>query len=46
MALSARTFQTAANYKGEMSAAAYAAMNTAGWWTNKTHAGRSNVRVR
>ena len=35
MALSARTFQTAANYKGEMSAAAYAAMNTAGWWTNK-----------
>ena len=30
MALSARTFQTAANYKGEMSAAAYAAMNTAG----------------
>ena len=33
--LSARTFQTAANYKGEMSAAAYAAMNTAGWWTNK-----------
>ena len=35
MALSARTFQTTANYKGEMSAAAYAAMNTAGWWTNK-----------
>ena len=35
MALSARTFQTAENYKGEMSAAAYAAMNTAGWWTNK-----------
>ena len=35
MALSARTFQTAANYKGEMSAAAYAMMNTGGWWTNK-----------
>ena len=35
MTLSARTFQTATNYKGEMSAAAYAAMNTGGWWTNK-----------
>ena len=35
MALSARTFQTATNYKGEVSAAAYAAMNTGGWWTNK-----------
>ena len=35
MALSARTFQTAANYTGELSAAAHAAMNTAGWWTNK-----------
>ena len=35
MALSARTFQTAANYKGEMSAAAYAMNQTGGWWTNK-----------
>ena len=35
MELSARTFQTATNYKGEMSAAAYAMENTGGWWTNK-----------
>ena len=35
MALSARTFQTATNYKGEVSAAAYAMENTGGWWTNK-----------
>ena len=35
MALSARTFQTATNYKGELSAAAYAMANTGGWWTNK-----------
>lgn len=35
MALSARTFQTAASYKGEMSAAAYAMMQTGGLWTNK-----------
>ena len=35
MALSARTFQSATNYKGEMSAAAYAAKSTGGWWTNK-----------
>ena len=35
MELSARTFQTAASYKGEMSAAAYAAKATGGWWTNK-----------
>ena len=35
MALAARTFQTAANFKGELSAAAYAAMNTGGLWTNK-----------
>ena len=33
--LSARTFQTATNYKGELSAAAYALANTGGWWTNK-----------
>ena len=33
--LSARTFQTATNYKGEMSAAAYAESKTGGWWTNK-----------
>ena len=32
---SASTFQAATNYKGEMSAAAYAAMNTGGWWTSK-----------
>ena len=32
--LSARTFQTATSYKGEMSAAAYAKMHTAGWWCN------------
>ena len=35
MALAARTFQTAANFKGEMSAAAYAMENTGGFWTNK-----------
>ncbi len=35
MALAARTFQTATNYKGEMSAAAYAMKNTGGLWTNK-----------
>ena len=35
MGLSARTFQTATNYKGELSAAAYARANTAGWMTNK-----------
>ena len=35
MGLSARTFQTATNYKGEMSAAAYARANTAGFMTNK-----------
>ena len=34
-ALSAKTFQTATNYKGELSAAAYAMMNTGGWMTNK-----------
>ena len=33
--LSARTFQTATNYKGEMSAAAYAMANAGGWWTSK-----------
>lgn len=35
MSLSARTFQSATNYKGELSAAAYAMANTGGWWTNK-----------
>ena len=35
MTLAARTFQTAASYKGEMSAAAYAMNQTGGWWTNK-----------
>ena len=34
-ALSARTFQTANAYKGEMSAAAYAEKMTGGWWTNR-----------
>ena len=34
-ALSAKTFQSAANYKGELSAASYLAKETAGWWTNK-----------
>ena len=33
--LASRTFQTAANYKGELSAAAYALANTGGLWTNK-----------
>ena len=32
---SARTFQSATNYKGELSAAAYAKANAGGWWTNK-----------
>ena len=35
MALAARTFQTAANFKGELSAAAYAMKNTGGFWTNE-----------
>ena len=35
MALAAKTFQTATNFKGELSAAAYAAATTAGLWTNK-----------
>ena len=35
MALAARTFQAAANFKGETSAAAYAAKETGGFWTNK-----------
>ena len=33
--LASRTFQTAANYKGELSAAAYAMNNSGGFWTNK-----------
>ena len=33
--LSARIFQSATNYKGELSAAAYAMANTGGWTTNK-----------
>ena len=33
--LASKTFQSANNYKGEMSAAAYAAANTGGLWTNK-----------
>ena len=35
MALSAKTFQAATNFKGELSASAYASANTGGWWTNK-----------
>ena len=34
MELAARTFQSAASYKGEMSAAAYAMASTGGLWTN------------
>ena len=34
-ALSAQTFQVAANYKGELSAVAYAEKMTGGWQTNK-----------
>ena len=33
--LASRTFQTAANYKGELSAAAYAERETGGLWTSK-----------
>ena len=33
--LASRTFQSAANYKGELSAAAYAMANAGGFWTNK-----------
>ena len=33
--LASRVFQTAANYKGELSAAAYAMANAGGFWTNK-----------
>ena len=33
--LASRTFQTATNYKGELSAAAYAMANTGGLWTNE-----------
>ena len=35
MKLAARTFQSAASYKGEMSAAAYAMAQSGGFWTNK-----------
>ena len=35
MSLAARTFQTATNYKGELSAAAYAMKETGGFRTNK-----------
>ena len=43
--LSARTFQAATNYKGELSAAAYAMTNTGGWWTNKRMpAAASNIQ--
>ena len=35
MELAARTFQSAASFKGELSAAAYAMANTGGWWTNR-----------
>ena len=34
-ALASRSFQSAASYKGELSAAAYAAKYTGGMWTNK-----------
>ena len=34
MQLAAQTFQSATNYKGEMSAAAYAMNQTGGLWTN------------
>ena len=43
MALSARTFQTSASFKGEMSAAAYAMNQTGGWWTNPADARRRDV---
>ena len=33
--LASRTFQAATNYKGELSASAYAMMNTGGFWTNR-----------
>ena len=33
--LSSQVFQSAANFKGELSAAAYARSNTGGWMTNK-----------
>ena len=35
MELAAKTFQTAANFKGELSAAAYAMKETGGFWCNK-----------
>ena len=35
MELSAKTFQSASSFKGELSAAAYAVANTGGWWTNR-----------
>ena len=34
-ALASKTFQSATNYRGELSAASYAATNTGGFWTNK-----------
>ena len=45
MTLSAKTFQTATNYKGELSAAAYAMANTGGFWTNKQMPDKSNANV-
>ena len=41
--LASRTFQTATNYKGEMSAAAYAMENTGGFWTSKRMPAASNT---
>ena len=45
MMLAAKTFQTATNYKGELSAAAYAMANTGGFWTNKRMPDKANNNV-
>ena len=43
--LSARTFQSAASFKGELSAAAYAMANTAGFFTNKRMPDQATFRT-
>ena len=45
MALAAATFQTANNFKGETSAAAYAMAQTGGLWTNKRMPDKANNNI-
>ena len=44
-ALAAKTFQSANNYKGEMSAASYAMNQAGGFWTNKRMPDANNANI-